>query len=84
MKQKPHVIKKNNSIPPLASKVYLDELVSFSPFILEITTGNPLMPFTVSFFILDEVAEVSSSDGLAFEPFLSFLWKVESFSNGLY
>ena len=54
VKQKPHVVQKYNSIPPFTGKIDLNELDSFNPFILDITTRNPFIPFRVSVFILDE------------------------------
>jgi len=54
VKKKPHVIQKYNNIPPLTSKIDLNEMESFNPFILEITTRNLFSPFRAFVFILDE------------------------------
>lgn len=82
MKKKYHVIKEHKCIPPFTSEAHLDTFNSFFPVILKMTAWKSLGPLWIFVCILDETIEVSSSDNLAFKPPLSFMWKVECFSNG--
>ena len=84
MKNKPHVIKEHNCIPPFTSEVYHDNLNRFFLVILKIAAWNSLGQIWISVCILEETIEVSSCDNPTFKPPLSFPWKVKCFSNGFF